>query len=139
MPSTTRHKTSDSLVGAVARLPWWAWVALAIASYFALHALTQRTLVIVTDTSQLGAALPGLLLRGLAQDLQVIAPLLLCLVAAPIVRRWFADTLRSAGEPLQVDAGEGIGAAEFELLMIDAWRSPPSRCGEAIAEPVAGA
>jgi restriction system protein len=139
MASTPQHKASDSLARAVARLPWWAWVALAIASYFALHAFTQRTSVIVTDTSQLGAALPGLVLCGLAEDLQVIAPQLLCLVAAPFVRRWFAETLESADQPLQSDPVEGISAAEFELLTVDAWHSPPAGCGEAIPLPTPGA
>ena len=74
-----------SCTDAFARLPWWACIALAVASYFLLHALALRPHEIVTDPARFQSALPAIVLQGLLEDLQYLAPLLF-LLGVPLAR-----------------------------------------------------
>ena len=64
------------LLDLLARLPWWAGILLAIASYLLLHSLAAQTVTIHSQPGQLGASAVSLMLNGVATGLQYALPLI---------------------------------------------------------------
>lgn len=108
----------------VALLPWWAGVALAVISFVAFHALAVRPTAAVSAPNQLGAAVPTMILSGLAGALQYIAPML-CLIGALVSfarRRRRAALVESVTKSPGADALNGMTWQEFEMLTAEAFR-----------------
>jgi hypothetical protein len=78
------------LVRLLGWIRWWTCLPFAWGSYHVLHQLARQPEVIVMSPSQIGPALPGLLLLGAAECLQYLVPAL-CILAVPLAR-----TLRQA-------------------------------------------
>lgn len=111
---------------ALGRLPWWTWAVLAIATSLALHSLALRPQVIVMDGSQPGAALPALVLGGLASELQLqllVPPL--CLLSVPMVRELMAG-VQALAVPID-DETPGMSASAFDSLAAPASGQPRAR------------
>lgn len=102
-------------LAAVVRRPLWVCIALACVSYLLLHALAVRPRVIVTDPSQLGAALPGLMLAWLAESLEILLPLA-CLFGIPLLRMAQRCLPRPDLAPGVASAGHAMSPYEFERL-----------------------
>jgi hypothetical protein len=87
-------------------------LAFALSSYFVLHALAMRPRALVTDPSQFGPALPGILLGWLAESLEFVVPVVLLFgpALARHARSFFAPSglragVRGAGhEPIRIRA-----------------------------------
>ena len=103
-----------SWLDAVARLPWWACVWLAIFSYVALHALTLRPQAIVTDDGSVALLVGEWLAGGLWNSLQLLVPAL-CL-SALLAKRLRLRTAAADTTPGGVDAARAMSAWEFERL-----------------------
>lgn len=108
---------------AVALLPWWVGVALAVVSYLVFHTIAARPLPPI-DPKQVAAAIPGMYLRAISQALQYVLPVLCVFgAAASFLRRrkreaLVANTTASAS----ADAVHGMSWQEFELLTAEAFR-----------------
>ena len=76
-----KSSTADDLMDLVTRLPWWAGVALAVASYWALHAVATRPLPSMQTGPQISNALPTMLWQGFATGGQYLLPFI-CLMGA---------------------------------------------------------
>jgi restriction system protein len=96
-------------------------LALALSSYLLLHELAMRPRVLVTDPSQFGPALPGLLLGYLAQSLEFVVPVLL-LCGGALVRR--ARSFLQPAAPVPACAAQGMSGFEFEYLTRGGLRLP---------------
>lgn len=105
--------------------------ALAVSSYFLLHALAMRPRVIVTDPSQFGPALPGLVFGWMAESLQFVLPVLI-LFGMPLVRR--ARRFLAPTAPVPVHAVQGMTGFEFERLAGGGLRFPRRARGHAGAQ-----
>lgn len=108
---------------AVALLPWWAGLALALVSYLIFHAIAGRPLPPI-DPKQVAAAVPGMYLRGIAGALQYLAPVL-CLMGAAVsfFRRRKRDAIVvSTTASASADALNGMTWREFEMLTAEGFR-----------------
>ena len=95
-------------------------LAFALSSYVVLHALAMRPRALVTDPSQFGSALPGILLGWLAESLEFVMPVLLLFgpALARHARSFFAP---SACVPL---CEQGMSRFEYEWLAGGGLRFP---------------
>ncbi|MEJ8839540.1 hypothetical protein [Ramlibacter sp. AN1133] len=106
-----------SCIASMQRLPWWAWLALAVFSYGALHALALRPQTIVVDPGDVGAALAAFLLGGVAESLQYVVPAVCLSVLLAQLARIPAEAGAPEGtNPFLADGGDGMTAWEFERL-----------------------
>lgn len=108
---------------AVALLPWWAGLALALASYVLFHTIASRPVPPI-DPRQVAAAIPGMYLRGIAGALQYIVPIV-CLVGAAVsfFRRKKRDAIvANTTASTSADALNGMTWQEFEMLTAEAFR-----------------
>ncbi|GAB3763733.1 hypothetical protein GCM10028796_17770 [Ramlibacter monticola] len=96
-------------------------LAFALSSYFVLHALAMRPRALVTDPSQFGPALPGILLGWLAESLEFVVPVVLLFgpALARHARSFFAP---SACVPVCVE--QGMSRFEYEQLAGSGLRFP---------------
>lgn len=118
-----RQSVAEDAMDAVALLPWWAGLALALASYVVFHTIASRPLAPI-DPRQVAAAIPGMYLRGIAGALQYIAPIV-CLVGAAVsfFRRKKRDALvANTTASTSADALNGMTWQEFEMLTAEAFR-----------------
>ena len=84
MGRRSRSGLADDVMALVARLPWWAGVALAVASYALLHNFAMQPVAPVSlQAGQLGQALTQALWRTLAGIGQYLLPVL-CLAGAAL-------------------------------------------------------
>ncbi len=81
-----RKKTApaEDLMALLAKLPWWAGVALALASYLLLHRLAEQPLVVAAAPGQAGCVAAQAMTRGLMSAGQYVVPVI-CLFAASLV------------------------------------------------------
>lgn len=123
---------ADDLLDLVAMLPWWAGVALALLSYFLLHAVATAPLPVVKSAVDLGQVATAGIWRSLAYAGQFVLPLI-CLLGALISalrgrsRRALHDAVSKSSA---ADALEGMSWHEFELLVGEGFR----RQGYAVSE-----
>ena len=108
----------------VSVMPWWAGVALALASYVVLHGLVQPSTVPVANPRDLGGMVTRSVLLGLANVGQYALPVLLLGGASmsAINRRKRSGLVRDIARSNAADALDGMSWQEFELLVGEAFR-----------------
>jgi restriction system protein len=124
MARKKRQGTAEDMMDIVARLPWWAGVALALASYVFFHALAGRPQPAMTRPQDVSNILPFMLISGLAAFLQYIAPLI-CLagaVASAMQRRKRAALVVNVTGSTSAEALNGMSWSEFEQLVGEGFR-----------------
>ena len=115
MVSDSDRSPARRWLASVVSRPLWLCIALACVSYVLLHALAIRPRVIVTDPSQLGAALPGLMLAWVAESLEFLLPLA-CLFGIPLLRVAQRSLPSADPAPCGAHAGDAMSPYEFERL-----------------------
>lgn len=118
----------------VALLPWWAGVALALVSYWVLHGIAVRPIV-VPPPGQAGLAFSAMW-KGLATAGQYVVPLI-CLVGAvlsAVRRRERKNLIASATASNSADELQAMSWQQFELLVGEGFR----RRGYAVKEAGGG-
>ncbi len=125
-------RTADMLLDLISRLPWWAGIALAIASYLLMHTLAKQPLIVNTQPGQLGPSVVGVMLKSLAAGLQYILPLI-CLLGAGISawqRRESRQLARDVAAHSRVSALDGMTWQQFERLVGEGFRMQGYRVSE---------
>lgn len=129
-----RKKSSplEDFVDLVSLLPWWAGVALALASYWWLHGIASAPLPVAGTTRAVNDVLFDSIWRGLALIAQYVVPGV-CLIGAVVSaarrhkRRKLLDITSKSDA---ADVLQDMTWHEFELLVGEAFR----RKGYAVAE-----
>lgn len=125
MPRRKKNSPADGLLELIALLPWWAGVALAIASYLWLHHVaTLPVAAVPVQPGQLNAMVKQGLWHGLANVGQYLLPMI-CLMgaAASAWRRRERKTLvDSVARNPAADALDGMSWRQFERLVGEAFR-----------------
>ena len=120
-----RPKTNvlDDLMEIVARMPWWAGVALALVSYVLLHRVAEQPAVGSVAPGQVGQAVLHTLGRTFATFGQYLLPLVCLLGAlASFVRGRRRAELVSEAANGGAGALNGMNWREFEMLVGEAYR-----------------
>ena len=121
-----RKKTSpaDDLMELVAKLPWWAGIALALLSYLLLHRVAEQPVVVMAQPGQAGGIAIQAMTKGLATAGQYVLPLI-CLVAAA-VSAWRSKERKNlvidVAQSNASDALNGMSWREFEMLVGEGFR-----------------
>jgi restriction system protein len=113
----------EDLVELMARLPWWAGVALALVSYLLLRQIAVQPLPAATP-GQAGAMMAQSLWKGFAVAGQYVVPLM-CLAAAGVSawrRKVRQDLVNEVAQSPASDALDGMSWREFELLVGEGFR-----------------
>lgn len=124
MARKRQSSPAEDLLDLVSILPWWCGVALAIASYFVLHALAAPVPATPVQPGQIGQMVSRMLWQSLAYYGQFILPML-CFLGAAISafkrrqRRTLAANVAAAPA---ADALDGMTWREFEMLVGEAFR-----------------
>lgn len=132
MARRRKSSTAEDFMDLVALLPWWAGVALALASYMALHAIAIRPLPSVQSAQQFGSLATSAIWQGLATAGQYILPVL-CLAGAAISavrKRRRSQLFESTSASASADALQNMSWQEFEILVGEGFR----RRGYAVRE-----
>lgn len=114
---------AGAFIELVAKLPWWAGVALAVLSYVLLHKLAIQPLA-ATRPGAVSAMVPQSVWKGLANVGQYIVPIL-CLAGAGVsawqrkVRKRLVDDVAQSKAS---DALDGMSWREFEMLVGEGFR-----------------
>lgn len=121
-----RGKTSgaEDLMDIVAKLPWWAGVALALVSYLLLHRVASQQVVAATQPGQMGALVTQTLWKTLASIGQYIVPLI-CLAGAGMSawqRKARQNLVTGVVQSKATDALDGMSWREFEMLVGEGFR-----------------
>lgn len=121
-----RKKTGlgEELINLVARLPWWAGVALALISYLVLHRVASQQALVTIQPGQIGSMVTQTVWRAFASIGQYILPFI-CLVGACISawgrrerKRLVLDVTQSKAS----DALDGMTWQKFEMLVGEGFR-----------------
>ncbi len=124
MARRRKSSAAEDLMDLIALLPWWAGVALAIASYMVLHAIAIRPLPVVQSAQQFGSLATAAIWQSVATVAQYILPVI-CLAGAAIsaVRRRRRNHLfASASASASADALQNMSWQEFEMLVGEGFR-----------------
>jgi restriction system protein len=121
-----RRKSSpaEDLMDLVALMPWWAGVALALASYWVLQAIATRPLPAAQSAQQFGQMATTAIWQGLATGGQYLVAMI-CLFGAVIsaVRRWRRRALfDTTSVSSSADALQDMSWQQFELLVGEGFR-----------------
>lgn len=122
-----KKSNAEVLVDVVARLPWWACLGMALASFLFFRAMSTPPKVAAIHPSQVGQLMVGSMVSGVAMAGQFVAPLI-CLIAGVVsfVRRRKRAELVATAAATGMDSGPGSIAGmtwgEFELLVGEAFR-----------------
>src|SRR3989338_8259371 len=114
----------DDLVELVARLPWWAGVALAIISYVVLHRFATAEVAVATNPGRFGAVAAQQLYVTMAMFGQYLLPVILLIGAVgSAIAQWkrtqlITDVARSESAGVLGD----MRWQEFEVLVGEAFR-----------------
>lgn len=137
MSRRRKNGGADAVTDLVAKLPWWAGVALAIASYMVLHRLAAPAAVVpLQSPAQAGALAVQTIVRTMAGIGQYLLPLF-CLIGAALSahrrheRRGLVE--RVTRNPA-ADMLNGMGWQQFEQLVGEGFR----RQGYAVKETGGG-
>ncbi len=76
MPRRRKTSPAEGLMDLVALLPWWAGVALALASYFVLHQVAAQPAAVAVQPGQVGALVTQSIWRGSATAGQYALPMI---------------------------------------------------------------
>jgi restriction system protein len=115
-----RKSTADDIMEITSMMPWWAGVVLAIVSYFVLHAIAERPVVIDPKAP----SYVGILFKGLATAGQYFVPILLLAgaVASALRRRRATELVAAVRERNDARAVNDMSWREFEVLVAEAFR-----------------
>jgi restriction system protein len=119
-----RSSAADDIVDAVALLPWWAGVALAVVFYLVLHHFAERPVAAVTQPGQMADVVGQSMVRTLAMFGQYLLPFL-CLVGAAVSawrRRDRHRLMEHAAARPAASAVDGMTWQQFEHLVGEAFR-----------------
>lgn len=103
----------------IALLPWWAGIALALASYMVLHSIAIRPLPAAQSAQQIGQLATTAIWQGLATGGQYILPLI-CLAGAAISavrKRRRSRLFETTSASSSADALNNMSWREFETLV----------------------
>jgi restriction system protein len=116
----SRKSTADDIMEITSLMPWWVGVAFAIVSYFVLHAITERPVVIDPEVP----SYVGILFKGLATAGQYFVPILLLAgaVASALRRRRATELVAAVRERNDARALNDMSWREFEVLVAEAFR-----------------
>lgn len=123
MARRNRSSPAGDFIELVAKLPWWAGVALAVLSYVLLHKLAVQPLA-ATRPGSVSAMVPQSVWKGLANFGQYVVPIL-CLAGAAVsawqrkVRKRLVDDVAQSKAS---DALDGMSWREFEMLVGEGFR-----------------
>ena len=115
---------AEDLLNLVALLPWWAGVALSIASYVVLHRLAVPDAPVAIQPGQMGGMAVRAMTTALAAVGQYVLPLI-CLGGAATSawrRRQRQSLAVNVAEAKGADALDGMSWREFEMLVGEAFR-----------------
>jgi len=132
MARQRKSGAAEGLMDLVALLPWWAGVALALASYWVLHAVATRPLPAAQNAQQIGQLAGTAIWQGLATGGQYLLPLI-CLfgaVMSAVRRRQRRALFDTASASSSADVLQGMSWQQFELLVGEGFR----RRGYAVKE-----
>ncbi|WP_382325513.1 restriction endonuclease [Hydrogenophaga sp. UC242_50] len=124
MARRRKSSAAEDLMDLVALMPWWAGVALALASYWVLHAVASRPLPAAQSAQQIGQMATTAIWQGLATGGQYLVPMI-CLFGAVISavrrrrRRALFDTTSASSS---ADALQDMSWQQFELLVGEGFR-----------------
>ncbi len=130
-----QSSVAQDVVGLVGLAPWWVGISLAVGSYFGLHHLAERTVVL--DSGAIQSSLGHTLWHTVAVVGQWLLPLLFVLGAANSVitrRRRKRITSDMSGEDPAATINN-LTWREFEMLVGEAYRLE----GFGVQETAAGA
>ena len=114
---------AGDFIGLVAKLPWWAGVALAVLSYVLLHKLAAQPLA-AARPGPVSAMAPQSVWKGLANVGQYIVPIL-CLSGAGVSawkRKAHKSLVGDVAQSKASDALDGMSWREFEMLVGEGFR-----------------
>lgn len=123
MARRKQSSPAGDFIDLVAKLPWWADVALAVLSYVLLHKLAIQPLA-ATRPGSVSAMVPQSVWKGLANIGQYVVPIL-CLAGAGAsawqrnVRKRLVDDVAQSKAS---DALDGMSWREFEMLVGEGFR-----------------
>jgi len=78
-----RSSTADDFTEIIAKLPWWACIALAVVSYLLLSHWAAQPVTGSAEPGQLGALVISQIKQAMSSALRYLVPLF-CLVAAAL-------------------------------------------------------
>lgn len=121
-----RKKTSplEDWMDLIAKLPWWAGVALAFVSYVLLHQLAKPTPMQGVQPSQMAGVVVGSVITGFASVGQFLVPII-CLFGALgsyLARRRRRSLVSNVSQSKSADSLDGMSWREFEMLVGEAFR-----------------
>jgi restriction system protein len=119
-----KSSPAEDVLALISMLPWWGGVALAIISYFVLHALAAPIPTTPAQPGQIGQMVSRMLWQSLANYGQFILPML-CLVGAAISafkRKQRRTLTANVAASTATDALDGMTWREFEMLVGEAFR-----------------
>lgn len=124
MARRKKTSTAEDLMDLVSMLPWWAGVALAIASYAILHKIASIPIPVASTPQEIGQLATSGIWRGLAYAGQFVLPFICGMGAiASAIRRHQRKTLiDSVSRSTAADALEGMTWREFEVLVGEGFR-----------------
>lgn len=116
MGGRRRSNLVENLIESLARFPWWAGVAIAIAGYLGLHGLAVSR----SSPGDIG----GALIRGLATAGQYIVPLigLAGALISLLRRKRREEIVDRVTQSESQDAVTGMSWREFEILVAEGFR-----------------
>lgn len=121
-----RRKSSplEDLIDLLALLPWWAALALAVVSYFILHALAQPAAVTGTQPGQIAAAATQAIWKGFAYAGQFVVPgaCLIATIMSAVGRRQRRALVSGVAQGKARDVLDGMSWQQFEMLVGEAFR-----------------
>lgn len=129
-----RRKSSpvEDLLKLVSLMPWWAGVALALASYLVLHAVASQQIVGAAQPGQLGATIGRMVWMGFASVGQYAVPLI-CLAGAGVSawrRKERQELVADVAQSRAADALNGMSWQQFEKLVGEGFRLQGYRVAE---------
>ena len=133
MARRSKSSPMDDLTDLVARLPWWAGVALAAVFYFVLHRAAEQPVAVAVAPGQVGSAMVRSMWLAFATIGQYLVPLC-CLAGAGISAFKRYQRQRLVGEVTRNEVGGAVAQMswrEFELLISEAFRLQGYRVEEA--------
>jgi restriction system protein len=124
MPRRRKTSPAEGLMDVVALLPWWAGVALALASYFVLHQVAAQPAAVAVQPGQIGALVTQSIWRGLATAGQYALPMILLAGAGLSAwrQRERSQLVEKVTAGKTADALDGMTWQQFESLVGEAFR-----------------
>lgn len=119
-----KSSPAEDLLDLVSMLPWWGGMALALVSYFVLHALAAPVPTTPAQPGQIGQMVSRMLWQSLAYYGQFILPML-CLLGAAISafkRKQRGTLIANVAAAPTAAMLDGMTWREFEMLVGEAFR-----------------